>query len=63
MVNFEHLGNNKFKSGNPFQEIDRQLLTVPPNIIFAAVVGSVAAAGVAAQTGLLDELNNFLSKY
>ena len=62
MVNFEHLGNNKFKSGNPFQEIDRQI-TASNNLIFAAVVGSIAAAGVAAQTGLLDELNNFLSKY
>ena len=63
MVNFEYLGYNKVKSDNPFQQIDRQFGAIPPNVLFAAVAGSVAAAGVAAQTGLIDELNNFLSKY
>ena len=54
------------KSGNVIQDIDRQFGTIPPALLFAAVAGSVAAAGVAAQTGIaqdfIDELNNLFSK-
>ena len=67
VFNFEYLGLNNFKSGNLFQDIDRQFGAIPPAVLFAAVAGSIAAAGVAAQTGiaedLIDGLNNFLSKY
>ena len=65
-VQFVHLGLNKLKSGNVIQDIDRQFGTIPPALLFAAVAGSVAAAGVAAQTGIaqdfVDELNNLFSK-
>ena len=66
MTDFEHLGINKFKAGTLLQDIDRQFGTIPPAVLFAAVAGSAAAAGVAVQTGiaqdLIDEFNNLVSK-
>ena len=58
---------NKFKTGTLLSDIDRQFGTIPPAVLFAAAAGSVAAAGVAAQTGiaqdLIDQFDNLISKF